>query len=54
MTVLFIGGAHQGKNALARALYPGLDRVENLHLRVRDTLAAGGDPAALLDRKSVV
>nr|WP_297176345.1 bifunctional adenosylcobinamide kinase/adenosylcobinamide-phosphate guanylyltransferase [uncultured Agathobaculum sp.] len=48
MTVLIIGGAHQGKAALARALYPALPLCENLHLRVRDELAAGRDPMALL------
>lgn len=49
MTVLLIGGAYQGKNALARALYPTLEIVEDLHLHVRETLLAGGDPAALLE-----
>lgn len=48
MTVLFIGGAYQGKAALARRLYPDLPLVQNLHLLVRETLEAGGDPAALL------
>lgn len=49
MTVFIIGGAHQGKAALARALYPALPLVENLHVRVREELAAGRDPLALLD-----
>ena len=49
MTVLCIGGAHQGKAALARALYPALPLVENLHRRVREELAAGRDPMALLN-----
>ena len=49
MTVLFIGGVHQGKAALARALYPALPLVKNLHVRVREELAAGRDPMALLD-----
>lgn len=49
MTVLFIGGAYQGKAALARRLYPDLPLVENLHLQVKEALAAGGDPAGLLD-----
>lgn len=49
MTVLIVGGAHQGKAALARALYPALPLAQNLHLRVRDELAAGRDPLALLD-----
>lgn len=49
MTVLIIGGAHQGKAALARALYPALPLVENLHVRVREALAADRDPLALLD-----
>lgn len=48
MTVLFIGGAHQGKAALAKRLYPALPLVQNLHARVRDELAAGRDPMALL------
>nr|WP_300186337.1 bifunctional adenosylcobinamide kinase/adenosylcobinamide-phosphate guanylyltransferase [uncultured Agathobaculum sp.] len=47
MTVLFIGGAHQGKAELARALYPSLPLAENLHLLVRAELAAGRDPLAL-------
>lgn len=49
MTVLFIGGAHQGKAVLARALYPALPLVENLHRRVREEFAAGRDPMALLE-----
>lgn len=48
MTVLFIGGAHQGKAALARLLYPALPLIENLHCCVREELAAGHDPMALL------
>ena len=50
MTVLIVGGAHQGKAALARALYPALPCVENLHVHVREELAAGRDPMALLER----
>lgn len=49
MTILLIGGAHQGKGALARALYPDLPLVENLHCLVRAELAAGRDPLALLE-----
>lgn len=49
MTVLIVGGAHQGKTALARALYPALPCMENLHVRVREELAAGRDPMALLE-----
>ena len=49
MTVLFIGGAHQGKAALAHVLYPALPLVQNLHVRVRKELAAGRDPMALLE-----
>ena len=49
MTILIIGGAHQGKGALARALYPALPLAQKLHLRVRDELAAGRDPMALLE-----
>lgn len=50
MTILIVGGAYQGKAAFAQATYPSLARVENLHLLVKETLASGGDPAALLDR----
>ena len=49
MTVLFVGGAFQGKAALAKRLYPDLPLVQNLHALVRDELAAGRDPMALLD-----
>ena len=49
MTILIIGGAHQGKAALAKRLYPALPLVQNLHARVRDELAAGRDPMALLE-----
>ncbi len=48
MTVLFIGGAYQGKAALARERYPELPLVQGLHLQVRQVLEAGGDPSALL------
>ena len=49
MTVLFVGGAYQGKAALAKRLYPALPLVQNLHALVRDELAAGRDPMALLN-----
>lgn len=49
MTVLLIGGAYQGKAALARRLYPDLPRIENLHLLVRQEVAAGRDPLALVE-----
>lgn len=49
MTILIIGGAYQGKAALAKRLYPALPLVQNLHARVRDELAAGRDPMALLE-----
>lgn len=49
MTVLFVGGAYQGKAALAKRLYPALPLVQNLHRIVREELAAGRDPMALLD-----
>ena len=49
MTILIIGGAYQGKTALAKQLYPDLPLVQNLHETVRDALAAGRDPMALLD-----
>ena len=49
MTVLLVGGAYQGKAALAKRLYPDLPIAQNLHARVRDELAAGRDPMALLE-----
>lgn len=49
MTILIIGGAHQGKAALAKRLYPVLPLVQNLHERVRAELAAGRDPMKLLE-----
>ena len=49
MTVLIVGGAHQGKVELAKRLYPTLPLAQNLHAHVRDELAAGRDPMALLD-----
>ena len=49
MTVLLIGGAYQGKAALAKRLYPALPLVQNLHRIVREELAAGRDPMALLE-----
>ena len=49
MTVLIVGGAHQGKAALARTRYPALPLAENLHVRVWEELTAGRDPMALLD-----
>lgn len=49
MTILIIGGAHQGKAALAKRLYPTLPLAQNLHERVRAELAAGRDPMALLE-----
>lgn len=49
MTALYIGGAHQGKTALARRLHGGqTDYVEELHALVRRTLTQGGDAQALL------
>lgn len=49
MTVLLIGGAYQGKSALAKRLYPDLPLVENLHLLVRQALEQKKEPPALLD-----
>ena len=49
MMVLLVGGAYQGKAALAKRLYPDLPLAQNLHARVREELAAGRDPMALLD-----
>lgn len=48
MTVLLIGGAWQGKAALAERLYLALPLTKNLHQMVRQTLAAGRDPMELL------
>lgn len=48
MTVLLIGGAYQGKAALAEKLYPALPLTKDLHRTVRQTLAEGGDPMRLL------
>lgn len=48
MTVLIVGGAHQGKAEFAAAEYPALPLVDALHTLVRDTMKAGGDPQALL------
>ena len=31
MTILIIGGAYQGKTALAKQLYPDLPLAQNLH-----------------------
>lgn len=47
MTVLFVGGAFQGKAALAKRLYPDLPLAQNLHEAVQNALAAGRDPMAL-------
>lgn len=48
MTVLIIGGAHQGKAAFARSRFPELPPVFALHRMVRETLEAGGNPQSLL------
>lgn len=49
MTALYIGGAFQGKTALARRLHgERAAYVENLHERVRQTLEQGCDALALL------
>lgn len=49
MTVLMIGGACQGKTALARTLFgPEPPLVNGLHLLVRKALEEGQDPQALL------
>ncbi|NCB28936.1 MAG: adenosylcobinamide kinase [Clostridia bacterium] len=49
MTALYIGGAGQGKYALARRIH-GAEApiVDALHERVRDILAQGGEPMELL------
>lgn len=49
MTVLIIGGAHQGKRRLAEKLYPNLPKIENLHEIVREMLRENRDPMSLTD-----
>lgn len=49
MTVLIIGGAHQGKRRLAEKLYPNLPKIENLHEIVREMLQENRDPMSLTD-----
>lgn len=49
MTVLIIGGAHQGKHRLAENLYPDLPKTENLHEIVREILEENHDPQSLMD-----
>ena len=49
MTVLIIGGAHQGKRRLAEKLYPNLPKTENLHEIVREMLEENRDPQSLPD-----
>ena len=49
MTVLIIGGAHQGKHRLAEKLYPNLPKTEKLHEIVREMLEENRDPQSLLD-----
>lgn len=41
---LYIGGAHQGQEALARQENPACEVIADLHELVRDWLAAGLDP----------
>ena len=49
MTALYIGGAGQGKYALARRIHGAeAPLVDALHERVRDILAQGGEPMELL------
>lgn len=48
-TVLYIGGAAQGKETLARRLHgPHAQIAANLHLSVRRMLEEGKDPMTLL------
>lgn len=49
MTVLIVGGAYQGKRALAEKLYPNLPKIENLHEIVHKMLRENRDPQSLLD-----
>ena len=49
MTVLIIGGAYQGKRALAEKLYPNLPKTENLHEIVQKMLDENRDPMSLLN-----
>lgn len=48
MTALYIGGAAQGKLALAKMNHPDGVFMKNLHELVRETMEQGGDPAGLL------
>lgn len=48
MMVLLIGGAFQGKTALAARLFGSMDCVTELHMRVREMLIRGEDPLDLL------
>ncbi len=50
LTVLIIGGAYQGKAKLARSLYPDMELIDNLHLKVRDILETGGNPLNMLEK----
>ena len=48
-TALYIGGAAQGKRALALRIHgENAPLIDALHLRVREAFAAGRDPAELL------
>jgi len=48
MTVLIIGGAYQGKSALAKKLYPNLEKVYDLHVMVGEVIKSGA-PAVKIE-----
>lgn len=41
---LYIGGAYQGQEELARQENPGADVIEDFHEVIRRVMAKGGDP----------
>lgn len=47
---LYIGGAFQGQEALARAENPGAAIISDFHARVREAVAGGEDAAAFARR----
>ena len=47
---LYIGGAWQGQDELARAENPGAEIIDNFHEAVREALQRGEDPRAFARR----
>ena len=47
---LYIGGAYQGQEALARAENPGAEIIPDFHEAVRDALRRGEEPRAFAAR----